>query len=248
MTVSAVIRPGQLEENFREDNHHDNHAHLHLLHLLFGGQLLLLVGGLGGKDIVQLGADSRHCQSPAEVEIAENFLLQLQLGLGVLPCHVDGQVEADVVRVRKKRDLGTGESKDLFWNETCANLVPPSDHHHVDVESHQKGNHRGKIIEIRLELFCSLSFYEILGPVSASRSRFINPIDNITSGVLIQHRQDVVDDQVNDGVHQVEDMKKSQLFPFIKVCTMIYCIVIRLKPPHILRMRTVQKFLAPVPR
>ena len=57
-----------------------------------------------------------------------------------------------------------------------------------------------------------------------------------------------MDDQVNDGVHQVEDMKKSQLFPFIKVCTMIYCIVIRLKPPHILRMRTVQKFLAPVPR
>ena len=109
MTVSAVIRTGQLEENFREDNHHDDHGHLHLLHLLFGGQLLLLVGGLGGKDIVELGADSRHCQSPAKVEIAENFLLQLQLGPGLLPGQVDGEVETDVVRVGEQGDLETAE-------------------------------------------------------------------------------------------------------------------------------------------
>ena len=76
----------------------------------------------------------------------------------------------------------------------------------------------------------------------------MRPIANITSSGLVQSRQTKVDGQVDDAVHQVEDVKKSQLFPFIKVCTMIYCIVIRLKPPHILRMRTVQKFLAPVPR
>ena len=95
----------------KRDHYHDDiwDDHLHLLNLLLGGQLLLQVGGLAVEDGVELGAEPRHGQSPAEVEIAENFLLQLQLGLGVLPGQVDGEVEADVVRVREKGDLETAE-------------------------------------------------------------------------------------------------------------------------------------------
>lgn len=94
----------------KRDNYHDDiWDHLHLLNLFLGGQLLLQVGGLAGEDGVELGTEPRHGQSPAEVEIAENFLLQLQLRLGVLSGEVDGEVEADVVRVREQGDLETAE-------------------------------------------------------------------------------------------------------------------------------------------
>ena len=95
----------------KRDNYHDDISddHLHLLNLLLGGQLLLQVGGLAGEDGVEVGAEPRHGQRPAEVEIAENFLLQLQFGFGLLPGQVDGEVETDVVGVGEQGDLETAE-------------------------------------------------------------------------------------------------------------------------------------------
>ena len=103
------------------------------------------------------------------------------------------------------------------------NLFPPSHHHHVDVKSHQKGNHRRKIIEISLKLFGSVSFYECREDVQAFPVLDNRPINHITSDVLVNRRQTKVDAQIDDAVDQVEDMKKSQLFPFINVFNVMQC-------------------------
>ena len=107
MAMPAVTRAGQLYRTTLEPDFIviSLAHHLHLLNLLLGDQLLVQIGGLSGEGVVELRADPRQGQNPAQVQIAENFLLQLQLCFRVLPSHVGGEVEADVVSVRKKTYL-----------------------------------------------------------------------------------------------------------------------------------------------
>ena len=97
-------------------------------------------------------------------------------------------------------------------------LVPPSDDHHVDVESHQECNHCREIVEIKLELVHFTSFLEKWrGPVRTIRIFDQGPIYEVTSCPLVSRRQSQVESQVDEGVHSVEDLKKSQRFPFVEV-------------------------------
>ena len=106
-------------------------------------------------------------------------------------------------------------------------LVPPSDDHHVDVESHQECNHCREIVEIKLELVHFTSFLEKWrGPVRTIRIFDQGPIYEVTSCPLVSRRQSQVESQVDEGVHSVEDLKKSQRFPFVEVFSIMcfFCI------------------------